>query len=375
MRDMLDADGPYPMAAWSTQFDRIRGDLDNALLLENQIAVASRTPEQRRFLAASLAQFWDAADGVFALARTGNTAGARSQIRVSLQSRQEALATAVSRLLVENNESEEQAAARMASIYDQVQRRVYLFLSGTFIAILLTGLYQIRFNRRILGQLDVLSSERRELAQRLITTRELTLQQISRELHDEFGQILTAMGSMLGRAGTQAPEGSRLRTDLHEVREIAQSTLEKVRSLSQALHPSLLDEVGLASTIDWYLPTVERQFGITIAYECSGAAWPIDSKAGVHLYRVLQEALHNMARHSGTDRAIVQLRSQDDALELSVEDHGRGLSATARRGLGIVAMRERAEIVGGTLTFSIPEAGGTRVTLRVPRNRLEVHSE
>lgn len=375
MRDMLEPDGRYPITAWAPQFERIRGDLDQALRLEDEIGLATRTPEQRRFLSTSLAQFWDAADRIFALARTNQTADARAQIRLSLQARQEALATAVARLLVENNESEEQTAERTGLIYAQIQRRVYAFLSATFVVILLTGLYQIRFNRRILHALDALSSERRELAQRLITTRELTLQQISRELHDEFGQILTALGSMLGRAGTQAPEGSRLRADLREICEIAQTALDNVRSMSQALHPSLLDEVGLASTIDWYLPTVERQFGITVDYACTGTAWPIESKAGVHIYRVLQEALQNLIRHSGSHAAIVRLGYHDDALTLEIEDHGRGLVPSAGRGLGIVAMRERAELVGGTLTFSTPAAGGTLVSLRVPRARLEAQGD
>jgi signal transduction histidine kinase len=78
-------------------------------------------------------------------------------------------------------------------------------------------------------------------------------------LHDEFGQVLTAICAMLGRVGNQAPEGSPLRADLQEVREIAQSTLNNIRGLSQALHPVLLEEAGLESTLDWYIPTVERQ--------------------------------------------------------------------------------------------------------------------
>ena len=373
MRDMLDLDSPYPLIAWSAQFERIRGDLDSALRLEEQIAVPDRTPDQRRYLAASLTQFWDAADRTFALARAGRTAETRDQIRLSLQARQEALSTTVSRLLVENNTREEQTAQRVEAIYEKVQRRVYAFLSATLVVILVAGLYLMRSNRRILAVLAAVSSERRELAQRLITTRELTLQQISRELHDEFGQILTAMGSMLGRAGAHAPEGSRLRADLREVCEIAQSTLDKVRSLSQALHPSLLDEVGLDSALDWYLPTVERQFGVTISYERTGTPWPIDASVGIHVYRVLQEALHNMARHSGADRAAVRLHYKEAALQLEVEDHGCGLRQTSRRGLGIVGMRERAVLIGGTLSLSTPEGGGTRVDLSAPRDRLETH--
>jgi signal transduction histidine kinase len=78
-------------------------------------------------------------------------------------------------------------------------------------------------------------------------------------LHDEFGQILTAIGSLLGRAEKQAPPGSTWARDLHEVRDMAQTTLDSVRSLSQALHPVILDEAGVVSAIDWYLPMLERQ--------------------------------------------------------------------------------------------------------------------
>ena len=87
------------------------------------------------------------------------------------------------------------------------------------------------------------------------------MRHISRELHDEFGQILTAVGAMLGRVERHTPPDSPLRSELHEVRDIAQTTLENIRSLSQALHPVMLDESGLESTIDWYIPVVEKQTG------------------------------------------------------------------------------------------------------------------
>ena len=216
------------------------------------------------------------------------------------------MSNTVARLLVQNNESEEQAAASIGEIYDGVQRQVYLFLSATLIAIVLTSLYLMRSNRRLFARLATLSEQRSDLAQKLISTQESTLRSISRELHDEFGQILTAMGSMLGRAGKHLPPDSPIRVDLSEVRDIAQNTLDKVRSLSQALHPVMLDELGLESTLDWYLPTVERQMGIGISYEKSGQTFSVDGNAAVHVYRVLQEALNNVGRHSGAKRAWVR---------------------------------------------------------------------
>jgi len=376
MRDMLDNTEPYPLTAWSGQFQRIRADLDDALRKEEQVAVADRTPEQRQYLGNSVAQFWDAVDRTFALARDGKQDEARAQIQLSLQARQAALSTAVARLLVQNNESEQQAAQRIAGIYDRVQRQVYLFLTATLVAILLTSLYLIRSNRQLFARLALLSEQRSELAQKLISTQESTLRHISRELHDEFGQILTAVGSMLTRARNHAPEGSTLRTELREVCEIAQSTLDRVRSLSQALHPVMLDEQGLETTLDWYLPVVERQSGIHICYEKSGEPFRVDGNAAIHVYRVLQEALNNVTRHSGAKEAWVRLRFLPEALEVEIEDHGTGFAAQkANPGIGLIAMRERTELLAGRIDVASPPQGGVLVRLRIRKEELMSHAE
>lgn len=374
MRDMLDAREPYPLTAWTAQFERIREDLDSALRTEESYAPAQRTPEQRQFLYSSLAQFWNAVDRMFGLADAGFENEARDQIQISLQSRQAALSTAVSRLLIENNEGEQLAAEEIAKIYTRVERQLYLFLAATLLVIVLTSLYLIRSNRQIFAQIESLSEQRSELAQKLIATQESTLRHLSRELHDEFGQVLTAIGSMLGRAHKQLPPESPFREDLQEVRGIAQETLDKIRGLSQALHPVLLEEAGLENTLDWYIPTTARQTGLNIHYEKSGQSYPVETSAGVHLYRVVQEALNNISRHSGATEAWVRLHYQPGALTLEVEDHGKGIpQEKPQHGIGLVAIRERAEIVGGKLEYSRPAEGGTRVRLSVPRERLESH--
>jgi signal transduction histidine kinase len=367
MRDMLEGDETTSVTEWTNQFDRIRADLDDALRREAQLTVVVRTPEENEALVTSVSEFWDASDEIFHLARSGREAEARAAIRTSLLARQAALGTAVGRLLIQNNESEEQTAQRVQAIYGQVQRQVYWFLTATLVAIAATSLYLIHTNRQLFARLASLSEQRREVAQHLIAARESTLREISRELHDEFGQILTAIGLMLGRAGRQAPEGSPVRAELREIGEIAQTALDSVRGLSQTLHPSILEELGLESTIDWYIPTAEKQLGIRVAYQRSGTAARVDPTTAIHVYRVLQEAVNNVARHSGADRADVRLRFERETLALEVEDRGRGLEAdTARRGLGLVAMRERAALLGGTIEFLRPREGGTLVRLRVP---------
>ena len=376
MRDMLDGGQPYPLSAWSAQFQRLRADLDDAVRREIQVAPVTRTADQQQFLASSFQQFWSAVDEMLALAREGKDAEARDQIRVSLQARQAALGTSVARLLVENNETEEQTAQRVAAIYDGVQRNVYWFLTATLVAIVLTSAYLIRANRLLFAELASLSEQRHELAQKLIATREATLRHIARELHDEFGQMLTAMGSMLERARNHAPEGSPLRTDLREIAEVAQSMLTEVRNLSQTLHPSILEQAGLESTIDWYLSTVQRQTGLDVSYERDGPPIAIDGTTAIHVYRVMQEALSNVTRHSGAREAWVRLRSKGDMIELDVEDHGTGADkAASGRGLGMVAMRERAEMLGGAIEFLRPAQGGTLVRLKVPIEAKDSHGD
>ena len=346
---------------------------------EERLSKATRTSEQRLYLSQALDQFWDACDRMFAISQTGLENVARAQIRDTLQPRQAALTSAVSRLLVQNNEGEQQAASAIADIYAGVLRQLYVFLAGILLAIVATSLYLIRNNRRLFAQVADLSSQRSDLAQKLITTQESTLRHISRELHDEFGQVLTAIGSLLQRAAKDIPADSSVHQNLKEVQEIAQSTLNNIRSLSQALHPVLLEEAGLESTLDWYIPTFARQMGLAVHYEKSGQSYPVGVTAGVQAYRVLQEAINNASRHSGAKEAWVRLQFQPTTLELQVEDHGKGLApAPGQTGIGLVAMRERAELVGGTLQLISPISStqsGTLVKLHIPRERAEAHGE
>ncbi|MFN7993778.1 MAG: histidine kinase [Bryobacteraceae bacterium] len=370
MRDMLDGDEPYPLQAWKPQFDRIRNDLNDALRKEADLAPVQRDPSRQRYLSESLTEFWTSAGRMFAVAEQGRERPARDLIRTSLQAREAALSGAVARLLVQNNEAEQQAASQIQGIYNGVERNVYIFLAAVLIAISLTSLYLIYSNRRLFQHLARVSEHRSDLARKLITLQEEILHSLSRELHDEFGQVLTAVGTMLRRAEKKLSPESPFCADLREVREVAQATLEKTRSLSQLMHPSILDEAGLERAIDWLLPTFEKQTGIKVRYEKQGDGPVITDRVAIHVYRVLQEALNNLARHSGSPVAVVRLGIRPDKLSLEVEDHGTGMpeqrNGNSRRGIGMTAMRERAELLQGQFEVLRPETGGTLVRLEVP---------
>jgi signal transduction histidine kinase len=359
MRDMLDSDEPYPLSAWQPQFRRIRTDLEDALAREEKFSGIDPSPDQRAYLNNSFRQFWDALDRTFQLAQGGQEQEARTRIRMSLQARQEALSTAVSRLLIANNQREQAAEAQSQALYAGVARNLYVFLAAMLVVIVLTSLYVVHSNRQLFEQVATLSERRGELAQQLISMQENTFRSISLELHDDFGQILTAIGAMLQRA-------DRATGDLLEVREIVQTTLDKVRLLSRALHPVVLDEAGLENALAAYLPVFEKQTGIEVGYEKTGPGRELDREISIHLYRVMQEALNNVARHSNSKSAAVRLRFLPRSLVLEVQDQGVGFQKQMTHGLGLVSMRERAGLMNGAIEFAEGEQGGALVRVTVP---------
>jgi signal transduction histidine kinase len=369
MRDMVNGDEPYGMLAYKAQFSQKRADLEDALRIEKELAPVERSPDRQAYFARSLTQFWTSLDLMFSLAAARNDAQARNLIRTSLEPQQFSITTTVARLLGENNESEKRATARIQGIYAGVQRNVYYFLGAALVAILLTSLYLIRSNRQLFERLARLSAQRSDLARKLITMQEEVLRSISRELHDEFGQILTAIGAMLTRAAKQDVPPS-FRENLQEVREITQSTLEKTRSLYQSLHPAILDDGGLEQALAWYIPVFEKQTGIKVQYQKTGASPEVADGVAIHVYRVVQEALNNTAKHSKASRAWVRVDFSPERLHLEIEDRGVGLPGdrrvAVRRGIGMVAMRERAALLRGKIEFIRPTEGGTLVRLDVP---------
>lgn len=380
IRDMIQSESNTPISAYRTEFDHLRADLQDAIDAEARLAPLTRRADKQAELVDALQRFWRSSDQVFAAASAGREAAARRLASTELFPGQATLASRVSRILERNNAAEEQADRKVAAIYDGVERDVYAFLVATILAIVITSLYLIYSNRKIFEQLESLSRQRRVLAGRLITVQEEVLRSVSRELHDEFGQILTAVGAMLTRAERKGvPPDSPLRTELSEVREITHNTLEKMRSLSQMLHPAVIDDYGLAKAIEWYADVFQRQTGLSTRVVVHGTPVLITGQPAIHCFRIVQEALNNAAKHAASKSAEVEMIFDDNAtLTICVRDFGRGIAAARhsnRRGLGLIAMRERAGLLGGTIEIASTPGTGTTVTLVMPLQPNERPSE
>lgn len=370
MRDMTEGTSPYPITAWTAEFERIRADLDDALALEQELAPTVRTDQQQAFLRNSLADFWEAMRSMFLAAEHGDENESRRLIREVVQPRHASIANTVARFLVSNNEAEQAAAAEIQGIYDSVERNTYYFMMAVFAAIFLTGGSMVFHNRRVFRDLAELSEVRQVLAARLISLQEDLFESVARELHDEFGQTLTAAGAMLTRLERKVNgTPDELSEGLREAKGVTQHALDGVRRLSQRLHPNVLNDFGLDGAVEWHVTQVRDQTGLTIRYEKPDVSLAsIEADRAIHIYRVLQEALSNVLRHAGAHEVDVRLSVCDGRVRLEVEDDGKGLprDGVTPRGLGLVAMRERASIIGGSLTITQPAGRGTLVALEAP---------
>jgi len=367
LREAAESGDQYPLTGYHAALQALRVDLDDAIAQEHGLAPNSRTRDQQDLLDASLRRFWDEMDQMWMLASAGQEGSARTLVRTRLNSERGTLNSTVARLLVENSEAASAGGRAISEIYRRSESNLYWFIAAVLITISATGASVIRFSRRIFERLETVSDERKELAGKVITMQEEVFRTLARELHDDFGQVLTALGAMLQRAKGRIPEDSPAHSDLKEIREVAATTLERVRLMSQMLHPPVLDDHGLEKSIEWYVKQFEKQSGLVVHYEKIGNGPWIGEQVAIHVYRILQEALNNVLRHAKVSEVWVQAEYSPSQLRLMVEDHGGGMPGSqSRRGIGLISMRERAGLLGGTLEFANLATGGVRVTLMVP---------
>jgi signal transduction histidine kinase len=215
---------------------------------------------------------------------------------------------------------------------------------------------------------------RGELLKKVITAQEEERRRIARELHDETGQALTALAVGMDAAALEPDSDmTRVRERLAELRTVAQDALEDVHRLIYDLRPSVLDDLGLVAGLRWYAETRLQPSGIRARVMVTGEEKRLPAEVETALFRIGQEAISNVAWHAQAANALVGLDFRNGTVALEVEDDGVGFdvasvseSADERRGWGILGMRERASLLGGTFQITSEPANGTRVKVTVP---------
>jgi signal transduction histidine kinase len=198
---------------------------------------------------------------------------------------------------------------------------------------------------------------------------------LAREVHDQLGHALTALKmdlAWLGRRGHL--DNPALAEQVRGMTELLDETIREVRRMATSLRPPVLDDVGLVAAIEWQARDFETRTGISCRLTTELADRSLDRDVATAIFRIFQEALTNVARHSGASAIDVRLPGSPDQVVLVVEDNGRGITTDEMQGttsLGILGMRERARLLGGDVTITGEPGAGTRVTVAVPAVHVE----
>jgi signal transduction histidine kinase len=213
---------------------------------------------------------------------------------------------------------------------------------------------------------------RLQLLRKVIRAQEDERKRIARELHDETGQSLTALAVRLDvaqRAAADTPAGPAVA----EARVLASRSLDEIHRLMHDLRPSVLDDLGLCAGLRWFADRRLARHGVSVRFEVSSLPDRLPPDLETALFRAAQEALTNIERHARAEHVLVQCSMQEGALTLEIEDDGEGFEPAAMvpqpgdaRGLGLLGMRERVELFGGTVTIDSAPGSGTRVVISVP---------
>jgi signal transduction histidine kinase len=213
--------------------------------------------------------------------------------------------------------------------------------------------------------------ELQKLSARLLHVEEEGRRRLSRELHDEIGQALALLQIEISNA-LASPQPPGARRPLERAHELAEQTVQTIRNIALLLRPTLLDDLGLVPALQFQLEDFLRRNPIACDFAEEGVADQLPDPARTCVYRVIQEALHNCEKHSAATKVRVLVRQLPDSLLAEVEDNGRGFALDPQgmparnTGLGLLGIRERAAIAGGTLEIDSEPGRGTRITLRIP---------
>lgn len=372
-RDYLLTKDPQTAAPLRAEVDRNHERANRAL------AAYSESPDShgQRLLAdlrGEIAVYWKVLDLMLEVGSRERAPGTDRYFTQSLANRRESMTGILSRIReVSENEYQQREAAIQAN------DRIFLLtlLAIGVITLALGGLLAI-YTSRYLSHLARAASRRlaetikareslAELSAKLVRAQEDERRAISRELHDEVGQSLSALIVEAGNsAALLPPDSQEVKARLDSIRTIAQSSLAAVRNMSLLLRPSMLDDFGLVPALEWQAREVNKRSGLRVQVEADDEAGEVPDEHRTCIYRIAQETLHNITKHAQAKLVHITLERDEAAVKLTVQDDGRGFEAERTLGLGLLGMRERVSRLHGSFNIDSSPGKGTRVTVTLP---------
>jgi signal transduction histidine kinase len=380
-RDALLDPDRNAMGRYRAQLERTYRSVDELLNTYQPISGSSKEHEQFAHLREAVDVYRRTTVELLASDRSEWLAEARSLLSQRVTPRRDVV-IAVSEGIQALNRAgfiEQQSEIRRA--YGSVQSSIWQLLGvtlaiGLAVAVLAVA-YAGRLEQRLKKQMtrDVeLAHELQDLSAKLVTAQEQERRHIARELHDEIGQALTAIKVELAVAQRSIEGVTGPSSVLQAARAITDGALHQVRNLSYLLHPAALDQFGLVSATDAYIKSFRARHEVQAELSHDGMNGRLSLETETAAYRIIQEALTNVAKHAKATECTVSLIRTSDMLKITIADNGVGFDASAprsadRRGIGLIGMRERASRLDGTVAIHSAPGSGTRVVVELPARR------
>ena len=271
--------------------------------------------------------------------------------------------------------------AKLSATFDEMRARLLAVLTACLLLGALLAGFTLRRTLRLEEEIEDrylegvrARQEAQDLSARLLSAQEQERRAISRELHDEVGQSLSALLMEAGHAAASVPSGAaEVRRHVDSIKRLAEASVQVIRNMTLLLRPSMLDDFGLVPALEWQAREVSKRTGLLVRVTAEESASELPEEHKTCIYRVVQEALHNCARHSQAQRVNVEVHQENSHIFLLVEDDGTGFDALRVRGLGLAGMAERVNHLGGTFRVHSRPGGGTRLKAEIPLASHTIH--
>jgi signal transduction histidine kinase len=346
-----------------------RSDMDEALT-EYRALVDRAEEAPFGVLTRELAAYWAALEPVLAWTPEQRRASGYLFLRDEVFPRRQAMLGIADQIGRVNETQLNAGKAKTEESFRQSQRRLVLTIAVAIGLGLVLAAFSIR---RILAHEAETAAAREELQRlsaRLVEAQETERRSISRELHDEVGQALTGVLVEMANLTTlvRGRELDALAQKTGEIKKLVENSIATVRNMALLLRPSMLDDLGLAPALAWQAREVSKRSGVWVEIDAANVPEDLPEEHKTCIYRVTQEALHNIVQHAGARSVKVSVEQQDGRVRLAIRDDGRGFDAQREKGMGLLGMQERVTRLGGQFAIESRPGHGTelRVVLPVP---------
>jgi signal transduction histidine kinase len=338
-------------------------------------ALAEPHGENIRSLQAQLDEYWETFDPLFDWTVSEKIFRSASFLRTEVVPRRDAVLAIAQDIEELNNanlaEQRAEVSRRHAAFSGDLRRLLWQsLLLG--LAVALTVVFRLRVLERRSEEQKAIAREAerqmRQLSQRLVATQEEERRNLSRELHDHVGQVLTALRMELGRIERgRSPGDTRVGAAVAESKQLVDKMVRTVRDLALGLRPSMLDDFGLRAALEWHVRDAARRYGVDVEMNIDGDVDVLPDRFQTCVYRAIQEALTNCVRHANARSVNVQVTGHDRGLDVSVTDDGVGFEPARRgEGLGLRGIEERVRELGGAMTITSAAGTGTTLAMHLP---------